>query len=363
MCASFFAVMPMTDILAADLPSATKAYLKQMNLSEDVMRGIDQDIAVPQEWLDGAMKDGAVTILGEWSLKQFAIVNAPFKERYPSLKITYNQASTMNQRAIAPLVAFQQRQYLTDVITGFGGAVPEFKEQNALEDVTKLPGFKNQIDGANDPDGKWAAIRLRYWCLGYNTRLIKKEDLPATWDDLLTNKMWRNGNLGIGNRPQLWVLMLRNAKGHDWTEQYLKTFFTELKPQLRNEGTAALLGLLAGGEFNATIPVAADTIKDFTQNGAPLGWHCPDPVPFAATQIGIMSGNPHPNAARVWTNWMLSREAQLAQFIADSGPPPHKALQLPAFILYPEEIRGHRLVQGDEQYKREVYAMWQKYWK
>jgi iron(III) transport system substrate-binding protein len=357
------AVVISTAVYAAELPASTKSYLKQIKLSEDVMRDEDADLGIPKEWLDGAIKEGAVSILGEWTQKQFATLSAPFKERYPAIKITYNEATTINQRAVAPLVAFKQHQYIADIITGFGGAAPEFKEASALEDVSMLPGFRNQLEGANDPEGKWAAIRLRYWCMGYNTKLVKKEDLPATWDDLLTNKIWQNGNLAIGNRPQLWLLMLRSVKTGEWTEDYAKTLFTVVKPQFRNEGMSALIGLLASGEFRAAIPVAADSIKEFSKSGAPVGWHCPEPVPYAATQIGILSGNPHPNAARVWTNWMLSREAQLAQFVADSGPPPHKALQLPEFIPYAEEVRGHQLAEGDEQYKREVFKVWQQYWK
>ena len=157
--------------------------------------------AIPQEWLNGAMKEGTVKVIGTWSQKDFAIINAPFAERYPKIKVTYGEARDMNSRAVAPLVAFKQGQYLSDVITGFGGAAPEFKQENALEDVTKLPGFKNQVDGANDPDGKWAALRLRYWCIGYNTKAIKAADLPKTWDDLLTSPALRDGALGIGNRP------------------------------------------------------------------------------------------------------------------------------------------------------------------
>lgn len=350
-------------VIADELPASTKKYLKTLNLPEDSMKGIDQDLAVPKEWLDGAVKEGTVKVNGTWNQKEFTILNAPFAERYPKIKVVFIEAGTMNSRAVAPLVAFKQGQYLTDVITGFGGAVPEFKQENALEDVTNLPGFKNQVDGANDPDGKWAALRLRYWCIGYNTKLIKKDELPKTWDDLLINPAFRNGNLGIGNRPQLWLLMLRTDKGKAWTEKFVETFFTVVKPQFRNEGMDALLAIMAAGEVHAALPTAEYNVKGFEQKGAPVGWHCPEPVPLAPSQLGIMKGNPHPNAARVWTNWMLSREAQLAQFAADNSPPSHKGLQTKEFVVYADQVVGRHLAQADEQYKREVYEMWQKYWK
>ncbi|HEY4134797.1 MAG TPA: extracellular solute-binding protein [Alphaproteobacteria bacterium] len=348
---------------ADSLAPTTKKYLKNLKLSEDVMNGLDQDLAVPQDWIDGANKEGALKIIGSWDEKEFAILNAAFAERYPKVKVSYTYGSTMNGRAVAPLVAFKQRQYLADVLTGFGGAAVEFKEAKALEDVSKLPGFKNQVDGSNDRDGMWAALRMRYWCIGYNTNLVKKTDLPKTWDDLLESPAFRNGNLAIGNRPQLWVQMLRTAKGKEWTENFLEKFFTVVKPQFRNEGMDALIAIMASGEVYAALPVAEKTAQGFEQKGAPVSWHCPEPIPLAPSQLGIMAGNPHPNAARLWTNWMLSREAQLAAFVADGSPPSHKGLQTEAFLPYADEIVGRPLIQADEKYNRETYAMWQKYWK
>ena len=347
----------------ADLPASSKKYLKDMKLSEDVLADIEQDLAVPKEWMAGALREGTVKVIGEWDQKQFAIMNAPFAERYPGIKVVHNQASTMNARAVAPLVAFKQGQYITDIVTGFGGAVPDFKKANALEDLTVLPQFGQQVAGANDPEARWGGIKLRYWCMAYNTSSVKEQDLPKTWEDLLSNPIWRNGNLGIGNRPQLWALMLRNAKGQDWIEDYLQKFFDVIKPQFRNEGMEAVLGMMAAGEVRGVLPAAADTVKGLENKGAPVSWHCPDPVPFLTTQIGILSGNPHMNAARVWVNWMLSREAQLAQYVAEGSPPSHKGLQIPEMTVYPEKTLGRNLVQGREIHVPEIYATWRKYWK
>jgi ABC-type Fe3+ transport system substrate-binding protein len=156
--------------------------------------------------------------------------------------------------------------------------------------------------------------------------------------------------------------MLRTAKTREWTEDYAKKFFTQLKPQFRNESMDALLAILAAGEVKAALPVAEYNAKVFETKGAPVSWHCPEPVPLAPSQLGIMAGNPHPFASKVWTNWMLSREAQLAQFVSDNSPPSHKALQRKEFVVYADQVIGKKLVQADEQYNREVYAIWQQYW-
>src|SRR3546814_14110450 len=77
-----FALALSTSMLhAADLPKATQNILKKLKLTSEVMAGLDEELKVPQEWLDGANKEGVVRILGTWDPKQFVPLNTPFHER------------------------------------------------------------------------------------------------------------------------------------------------------------------------------------------------------------------------------------------------------------------------------------------
>ena len=349
---------------AAELPKATQAILKKLKLSPDIMAGLDKELKVPQAWLDGARKEGTVRILGTWDPKQFGPLNSPFHERFPNIKVDYSRAS-FNQRALRTLIAFKEGRYTTDILTGFGGSEQHFQAAGALEDLRQIPGLKNPLPGTGDEQGTWVGTRLRYWCMTYNTSKVKKADLPKTWADLLTNKAWHNGNIGVADRPQLWLLMLWGEYGKEWTVNYIDKFFNVVKPQLRKEGTTALLGLTIAGEFNAALPAAAYRTKQYLQRGAPVAWHCPEPVPLAVSQMGILKGNPHPNAARLWVNWFLSKEGQISQFAADSAPPVHKDLQTEEFLAFPNEILGHKIafrVPEQEGATEELNQIWAKYW-
>jgi iron(III) transport system substrate-binding protein len=199
----------------------------------------------------------------------------------------------------------------------------------------------------------------------YNVNLVKKEDLPKTWDDLLTNPAWHNGNIGVGDRPQLWMLMLWGEYGKDWAVKYMDKFFNVVKPQLRKEGANALLGLTIAGEFHAALPAAAYRTKQYVDRGAPIAWHCPEPVPLAVSQMGILSGNPHPNASKVWVNWFLSKEGQIAQYAADQAPPVHKDLQIDAFLQFPDQITNRKIafrVPNQEGATEELNQIWAKHW-
>jgi len=351
-------------VAAADpLPAATAKILKDLRLSPSLVAGVDRELAVPKAWIDGARQEGAVRILGSWDVGQFNTMVAPFKERYPFVKVEYSRGD-FNARALRPLIALQEGRYLTDVLTGFGGSTYHYQKAGALEDLRPLPGFKNPLPGTGDPDGTWVGSRLRYWCMSYNTNLVKKEELPRTWEDILTDPRWRNGNIGVSNRPQLWLLMLWGEYGEKWTVDYIDKFFNVVKPQIRKEGQNALQSLVIAGEFHLAIPAADYRTKQYADRGAPISWHCPNPVPLAVSQIGILKGNPHPNAARVWVNWFLSKEGQIAQYRADLATPLHRDLQTPDFIPFPDEIANHTIASREPESEdvERLNEIWTSYW-
>jgi iron(III) transport system substrate-binding protein len=347
----------------AELPKATLKILRDLKLQPDIMSGIDKELQVPPAWLTGARHEGAAKILGSWDNGQFAKMVAPFKERYPFIALEYSRGD-FNARALRPLIALKEGRYVTDVLTGFGGSTYRYQEAGALEDLRPLPGFKNPLAGTGDPNGTWVGSRLRYWCMSYNTKLVDKKDLPKTWNDLLTNPRWRNGAIGITNRPQLWLLMLMGEYGETWTRNYIDKLFKVVKPQLRKEGQNAMETLVIAGEFQMALPSADYRTKQYADKGAPISWHCPDPVPLAVSQMGILKGNPHPNAARVWVNWFLSKEGQIAQFYADKATPLHRELQTPQFISFPDQLAGHKIAgrEPDDRDTAKLNEIWTKYW-
>ncbi len=359
--AAIFAAAP---AVSAELPKATQAILKKLNLTPEVLSGLDDELVVPPAWLDGAHKEGTVRILGTWDPKQFGLLNVPFRERFPGIKVEYSRAG-FNARAMRTLIAYKEGRYTTDIVTGFGGSEQHFEEAGALEDLRQIPGFKNPLPNTSDANGTWVGTRIRYWCIVYNTDKVKKEDMPKTWDDILTNTKWHNGNIGVADRPQLWLLMLWGEFGKEWTLNYLDKFFNVVKPQVRKEGNNALLGLAIAGEFNGALPASARRAKQYLERGAPVAWHCPEPVPLAVSSMGVLKGNPHINASRVWVNWFLSKEGQIAQFAADGAPPVHKDLQTESFLSFPEQIVERKIafrVPEQEGATEELNQIWSKYW-
>ena len=354
-----------TFAFAAPLPKSTEEMLKKLKLDASVLSNIDKELEVPKAWLDGARKEGKLRIYHTVDPPQAEVMFRPFKERFPFISIEYSRASH-EDRAIRTLVAFKNKRIVTDILTGLGGSFFLYKEAGALEDLRAIPNLKNNPEGTRDHDGLWVGMHLRYWCMAYNTKALKRDDLPKKWDDLLTNPKFRGGNLALGNRPQLWALTLWKANGEKWAKEFLTKLFTEVKPQLRREGMNANLELLAAGEFNLTIPAAEYRTYQKTLDGAPTSYHCPEPVPAAVSEMGILKGAPNINAARVFVNWFLSMEGQIAQYVSDYAPPVHKNLQRKELIPFAEQIVGKKDAFRDPVIELEIQpkllAVWDDLW-
>jgi len=354
-----------TFAFAAPLPKSTEEMLKKLKLDASVLSNIDKELEVPKAWLDGARKEGKLRIYHTVDPPQAEVMFRPFKERFPFISIEYSRASH-EDRAIRTLVAFKNKRIVTDILTGLGGSFFLYKEAGALEDLRAIPNLKNNPEGTRDHDGLWVGMHLRYWCMAYNTRALKRDDLPKKWDDLLTNPKFRGGNLALGNRPQLWALTLWKANGEKWAKEFLTKLFTEVKPQLRREGMNANLELLAAGEFNLTIPAAEYRTYQKTLDGAPISYHCPEPVPAAVSEMGILKGAPNINAARIFVNWFLSMEGQIAQYVSDYAPPVHKNLQRKELIPFAEQIVGKKDAFRDPVIELEIQpkllAVWDDLW-
>ena len=271
-----FSVLLSQSVFPSTLPNSTVAMLKELMLDPSILANIDGELKVPKEWLEKAKKEGKVKILSTSSAanpREIKKFYAPFKERYPFVTIEQSGASRQ-VRTIKTLLAFKNGRVITDVLTNVGGAFFSFKEAGALEDLRSIPAFTNVPEQAKDPNGLWVGAGLRYYCMAYNTKLVSMDTLPREWGDLLTNSKWHGGNLGLANRPNLWVLHLWTAKGQKWTKDFLTKLFAVVKPQLRKEGMNATLELLAAGEFHAAIPAQSNLVYQKVLNGAPLGFVC-----------------------------------------------------------------------------------------
>jgi len=364
--AAAFWIFSFAPVFSASLPPSTQGMLKKHKLDPSILHDIDKELAVPPDLLEKAKKEGRVRVQGTpGEARDEKIFFAPFRERYPFISLEYSGTSQQD-RAVKTLTAYRSGRILGEVVESLSGAVLTYVEAGALEDMRTLPNWDKILPTAKDTNGLWANLQQNYWCMSYNTKLVKKEDLPKSWEDLLKNPKWKGGNLALANRPSQWALQLWRVKGEKWTKDFLTQVFTEIRPQLRKEGTNTLPQLVAAGEFHAVIPSMAPHVSRIASEGAPVGYHCPELVPATLGGSGILKGAPYMNAGRVLMNWLMSKEGQISRYDTYDSTPSHKDLQRKEFLPFPEEVLGKQVVTPEPAFQEktlpDLNEFWNKLW-
>jgi ABC-type Fe3+ transport system substrate-binding protein len=351
---------------AADLPKTTQKVLRELKLDPALMNGLDEELKVPQAWIDGARKEGETIITGTWPNKQFRVMTEPFVERYPFVKLNYDR-NVGTGRGMKVAVALSEGRVIADVLTSIADAYLQFQEMKAFADLRALPGAKNVPPEYMSGDGTWISHKLSYRCMAYNTDKLKASDMPQKWDDLLANPRWRNGTLTLTNQPNSWLLGQWEVYGEEWGRNFTRLLFEELKPQQRKESMSAATALTVSGELLATLPSPEWQVQGYVDKGAPIGYHCPEPVPITLSQIVLLEKSPRKNASLLFLNWMLSREGQMMQYYDSYVVPVHKDLQIPPFVSdfvnvagKQKNVRDESLLGSDMQKK--MLEVWNSYW-
>jgi ABC-type Fe3+ transport system substrate-binding protein len=179
---------------------------------------------------------------------------------------------------------------------------------------------------------------------------------------LPNSKVLGNGRIGAGMLAHLWFMPLWGKYGEEWAVKYLDDYFVKLKPQIRREGINAGISLVGAGENYVSMPAYAERVKELQDKGGPVSWYCPDQVPLEMPKLAIFKGTPNIYAAKLYVNWLLSKEGQIAQLAVFNTLPVHKDLQSKEFYLYPDQLIGKEFISYNDQPDTEKFLeMWTKY--
>ena len=177
------------------------------------------------------------------------------------------------------------------------------------------PEAKNLRPEARDPGRKWYGVYAAYNAPAYNTGLVKVEDLPKTYEEFLEKKQWA-GRIAIDTGDREWMTGMFRYFGLERGRKLLEDFVRVLNPVVV-DGHLALARAMAAGEYVAAFSNYTMLTSNMRITGAPVEFFPLDPVSVFISQVGVNAKAPHPNAALLAANFMISREAQ--QFAAITG--------------------------------------------
>ncbi|MGH7845868.1 MAG: ABC transporter substrate-binding protein [Candidatus Binatia bacterium] len=259
--------------------------------------------ATQQELIEGAKKEGEINYYASMDLQEANLIASKFKEKYPfiNVKLTRGDSERLLTRVLAEAKA---NKLAADAVQTVAFSMYTLKKRGILGHYAPAENHLYAADFKDD--GYWTTVYYNPYVVGYNTRLIPKASLPKTYEDLL-NPVWKGKLLIEGTKADWFGGMLQimgKEKGLRWMHDLAK------QDIVNRVGHALLIQLVAAGETLMDVNIPAPSVDRLKATGAPVDWLALGPVPGVMIATGITARAAHPNAAKLYIDFMLSRETQ-----------------------------------------------------
>jgi iron(III) transport system substrate-binding protein len=288
--------------IAAALASGVAAQVKPGATAADVAVYAGADRL--QKLADGARREGGLTIYTSAQSNDLGPVIAAFEKKY-GIKATVWRSGSENVLS-RTLQESRAGRFTVDVVETNGPELESMHREKILQQV-KSPYLADLIAPAVRPHGEWVGTRLNVFVQAYNTRLIKKADLPKTWDDL-TNPKWK-GKLGIEQEDSDWLAGLFADIGEARGRKLFKDIVATNHISAR-KGHTLLAQLVASGEVPLALTVYNYKAQQLKSQGAPVDWFTIGNAIARPNGVGVARKAPHPHAAVLFFDFELSPEGQ-----------------------------------------------------
>ena len=256
--------------------------------------------------VQGAKKEGEVVWYG--TLTGGSIVGriiGAFEAKYPFIKVKYLR---LGGAGLIERIRSEARsgKYLWDVVTA---EYIQFFELPKYVTLAKYapPEFAQYSPKHRDPNGTWVSFYGAIATIAWNTRLVKPADAPKDWKGLLDPR-WKGKKIGLPAEAFQWYGGMVAYMGDKAGREYMKAL-AEQDPQTQ-AGYTNTANLLVAGEFPVAV-IRAHRIEDARSKGAPVDWsEEANPIVISIHPVGISEKALHPNAARLFEDFLTSVEGQ-----------------------------------------------------
>ena len=256
-----------------------------------------------------AKAEGTLVLWGAGPTASYEAAAKLFMQKYPGIdvKITGGFSNVLNAKIEEQ---FKAKKVETD-ITVFQ-TVQDFVGWNkrGLLMHFKPDGFTAIPAGMKDKDGGWIAMNANPLFYGYNTEHVKPEDVPKSALDFLKPQF--RGKLitaypSDDDATLYDFYTIVEKYGWGYMDKYMAQQPTFIQGHL---GVARALG---SGESWASFDDSLASTNAVKHDGGKIALTAPveDRLPVFFTSEAIMKAAPHPNAARLYITWFLSKEVQI----------------------------------------------------
>jgi len=161
---------------------------------------------------------------------------------------------------------------------------------------------------ARDKDRRWFGVYANYNTPAFNTKMVKRADLPRTYEDFLKHPEWA-GKVAIDYSDEEWLAGLEQYYGKAKAEKLVMDLARTLQPKL-TRGHLAMGRSVAAGDYAIALNNYTNLTINVMLRGGTTDWWVIEPVAVFYGQVGVNANSPSRNAATLGANYLISKEGQ-----------------------------------------------------
>jgi iron(III) transport system substrate-binding protein len=294
-----------------------------------------------------AKEDNTLTLYTAFRPEDLPAIIAPFEKKYGiKVKAWRSGSDNVTQRV---LTEASGKRFEVDAIMEPAQDLEAIRRENLLQPV-KSPYFSDLSKNAVPSHHEYVSVLMNVVVQAYNPTLFKKEDLPKKFEDL-TDPKWK-GKLGIESKAEEWYTTVINSRGEQKGIQMFHDIVHTNGVSVRL-GMSLLQNLVLAREVPLALTMYIDLAEKSKRAGKPVDWFSMEPAVAQGFNIGLTRQSPHPNAALLFYDYMLSPETQ--QLLASKFYYPASAK---VASPYPELAKTLKYV--DPVYTVDNFTKWTK---
>ena len=267
-----------------------------------------------QRIAEAAKREGELTIYTSTPVEDMKVLTDAFERKYGiKTKVWRASSEKVLQRAVAEARA---QRFDVDAFDTNGPQLEALVREKLLTPVWS-PSLASLVPEARFAHQSWVGTRLLIFVLAYNTKLVRKTELPASYDGFADPK-WR-GRLGIEAEDSDWFATISTLMGEAKAETLFRSIVAANGVSVR-KGHTLLTQLVASGEVPLALTVYNYKAEQLKNQGAPIDWYVIPPAIARANGVGVAARAPHPNAALLWYEFEVGDEGQRLLLTRDFVP-------------------------------------------
>jgi len=227
-----------------------------------------------------------------------------FSQKYPFIKLKLYRAGG-SEVAQKVTIEYQAGFFAVDAFELGSDSLLVPRAHGILQPIAS-PEMAAYPTESVDAKRNWVSARESYAGISYNTKLVFPDQAPKTWEDLLDPR-WKGRMAlpGTSTTAAEWIGILLLSYGEDFVRKLGRQDIRIYQISAR-----ALQNLVTSGEVAISARSSnAHVAEDLTRN-APVAWVAPGPVAVTSTVVALAARPPHPHAAMLMIDFLLSEEGQ-----------------------------------------------------